>query len=62
MEHLTQDERDILSRKRFYAIPMDLVIEAQKLAVSIDDTCIEALRRKIHEKKGRLSVTKQEHT
>jgi hypothetical protein len=51
MEHLTQKERDELSRKRFYAIPLSLVIEAQKMAVSIDDTCIEALLRKIHEKK-----------
>jgi hypothetical protein len=32
-------------------IPMELAYEAQKWAVSIDDTCIEALRRKIHETK-----------
>lgn len=56
MDHLTQVERDELSRKRFYAIPMSLVIEAQKYAVSIDDTCIQALKHKIQEKKELLSV------
>jgi hypothetical protein len=54
MEHLTQEERDELSRKRFYAIPMSLVIDAQKMAVSIDDTCIKALLQKINEKKKAL--------
>lgn len=56
MEQLTQEERDTLSRKRFYAIPMSLVIEAQKMAVSIDDTCINALKQKIQEKKELLYV------
>ena len=56
MDHLTQVERDELSRKRFYAIPMSLVIEAQKYAVSIDETCIQALKHKIQEKKELLSV------
>lgn len=56
MEQLSQEERDILSRKRFYAIPMNLVIEAQKMAVSIDDTCINALKQKIQEKKELLYV------
>jgi hypothetical protein len=51
MEQLTQAERDDLSRKRFYALPLSLVLEAQKLAVSIDDTCINALKQKIQEKK-----------
>jgi hypothetical protein len=59
MEHLTQDERDELSRKRFYQIPMRLVIEAQKYAVSIDDTCIEALLNKINEKKKALYLNQQ---
>ena len=49
--HLTQTERDESSRKRFYAIPMSLIIEAQKYAVSIDETCIQALKHKIQEKK-----------
>ena len=56
MEQLTQAARDALSRKRFYAIPMSLVIEAQKMAVSIDDTCINALKQKIQEKKELLYV------
>ncbi|MCW4041344.1 MAG: hypothetical protein NWE83_11420 [Candidatus Bathyarchaeota archaeon] len=56
MDHLTQVERDESSRKRFYAIPMSLVIEAQKYAVSIDETCIQALKHKIQEKKELLSV------
>jgi hypothetical protein len=56
MDHLTQVERDELSRRRFYVIPMSLVIEAQKYAVSIDETCIQALKHKIQEKKELLSV------
>jgi hypothetical protein len=56
MDYLTQAERDALSRKRFYAIPMSLVIEAQKYAVSIDETCIQAVKHKIQEKKELLSV------
>ncbi len=56
MDHLTQAERDELSRKRFYALPMSLIIEAQKYAVSIDETCIQALKYKIQEKKELLSV------
>ena len=51
MKHLTRDERETLFKKRFCLIPMKLAYEAQKWSVSIDDTCIEALRRKIHEKK-----------
>jgi hypothetical protein len=51
MKQLTRDEREALFRKRFYMIPMEVAYEAQKWAVSIDDTCIEALRRTIHEKK-----------
>jgi hypothetical protein len=51
MKHLTRDEREALFRKRFCLIPIKLAYEAQRWAVSIDDTCIEALRRKVHEKK-----------
>ena len=51
MKHLTRDERETLFRKRFCLIPIKLAYEAQKWAVSIDDTYIEALRRKIHEGK-----------
>jgi hypothetical protein len=56
VDHLTQAERNELSRKRFYALPMRLIIEAQKYAVSIDETCIQALKHKIQEKKELLSV------
>jgi hypothetical protein len=56
MEQLTQAKRDALSRKRFYSLPMSLVIEAQKMAVSIDDTCINALKQKIQEQKELLYV------
>jgi hypothetical protein len=56
MEQLMQEKRDALSRKRFYALPMSLVIEAQKMAVSIDDTCINALKQKIQEHKALLYV------
>jgi len=35
---------------------MSLIIEAQKYAVSIDETCIQALKHKIQEKKELLSV------
>jgi hypothetical protein len=56
MEQLTQEERDIRSRKRFYTLPMRLVIEAQKMAVSIDDACINALKQKIQEQKALLYV------
>ena len=51
MQHLTRDEREALFRKQFCLIPIKLAYEAQRWAVSIDDTCIEALRRKIHERK-----------
>lgn len=51
MKPLTRNDREALFRKRFCMIPMELAYEAQKWAVSIDDTCIEALRRKIHETK-----------
>jgi hypothetical protein len=47
MELLKQAERDVLSWKSFYALPLSLVLEAQKLAVSIDDICINALKQKI---------------
>lgn len=56
MKLLTRDEREALFRKRFCLIPVKLAYEAQKWAVSIDDTCIEALRRKIHEKKKPISL------
>jgi hypothetical protein len=51
MKYLTRDERETLFKTRFCLIPIKLAYEAQKWAVSIDDTCIEALRHKIHEKK-----------
>ena len=51
MKRLTLLERDQLSRKCHLYIPMELVYEAEKWQVAIDDTCIEALRRKIHAQK-----------
>ena len=51
MKRLTLSERDQLARKCHLYIPMELVYEAEKWQVSIDDTCIEALRRRIHARK-----------
>ena len=51
MKQLTLIERDQLARKCHLYIPMELVYEAETWQVAIDDTCIEALRRKIHAQK-----------
>lgn len=51
MKRLTLDDCDQLARKCHLYIPMELVYEAEKWLVSIDDTCIEALRRQIHTQK-----------
>jgi hypothetical protein len=45
------------TRKRYYALPLELVYEAQQYAVPIEKTCIDALRRTIQEKKARLYGT-----
>ena len=45
------------SRKRYYAIPFELAYEALFYDVSIGETCREALRRTIQEKKLRLYGT-----
>jgi len=50
MKRITHQYRD-QPRKSHVYIPMDLLYEAEKWAVSIDDTCIEALQRKIHDQK-----------
>ena len=44
-------DRDRLVRQCHLYIPLELVYEAEKWQVDLEDTCIEALRRKIHEKK-----------
>jgi hypothetical protein len=51
MKRLTLHDRDQLSRKCPLYIPMELVCEAEKWQVSIDDTCTAALQRKIHAQK-----------
>jgi hypothetical protein len=51
MKRLTLNERDRLARKCHLYIPMELVYEAEKWQVDIEDTCIESLRRKIHAQK-----------
>jgi hypothetical protein len=48
MKRLTLLDRDQLAQKCHLYIPMELVYEAEKWQVAFDDTCIEALRRKIH--------------
>jgi hypothetical protein len=47
------------SKKRYYAIPLELAYEAQQYDVPIGETCREALRRTIQEKKQRLYGTTQ---
>ena len=44
MKRLTLRDRDHLTRKYHLYIPMELIYEAEKWQVSIDDMCIEALR------------------
>jgi hypothetical protein len=51
MKRLTLIDRDQLARKCHLYIPMELVSEAEKWQIAIDDTCIAALRRKIHAQK-----------
>ena len=43
------------SRKRYYAIPIELAYEAFLYDVPIGETCLAALQHAIHEKKQRLS-------
>jgi hypothetical protein len=51
MKRLTLSERDQLARKCHLYIPLELIYEAERWQIAIDDTCIEALRRTIHEQK-----------
>lgn len=51
MKRLTLYNHDQLARKCHLYIPMELVYEAEKWQVAIGETCIEALRRKIHAQK-----------
>ncbi len=57
MKRLTLIEHDQLARKCYLYIPMEIVYEAKKWQVAIDDTCIEAQRRKIHAQKKAYYVT-----
>jgi hypothetical protein len=45
------------TRKRYYAIPFELAYEALLYAVSIGETCREALQQAIQEKQQRLYGT-----
>jgi hypothetical protein len=45
------------SRKRYYAIPLELAYEALLYEIPIGEFCCEALRRTIQEKKQRLYGT-----
>jgi hypothetical protein len=45
------------TRKRYYAIPLELAYEALQYDISIGETCHEALERAVHEKKQRLYGT-----
>ena len=51
MKRLTLLDRDRLARKCHFYIPMELVYKAEKWQIAIDDTCIEALRCRIHAQK-----------
>jgi hypothetical protein len=46
-----------ITRKRFYAIPLELAFEALLYEVPIGETCCEALRQAILEKQQRLGTT-----
>lgn len=54
---MTHEPWNDLSRKRYYAIPLELAYEAVLYEVSIGETCCEALRQAIQEKKQRLYGT-----
>lgn len=45
------------TRKRYYAIPLELAYEALRYDVPIGETCHEALQRAIHENTQRLYGT-----
>ena len=47
------------TRNRYYAIPLELAYEANLYDIPIGETCREALRRAVHEKKQRLSDTQR---
>ena len=47
------------ARKRYYAIPIELAYEAMLYDISIGETCYEALRQAIQDKKTRLYGTIQ---
>lgn len=51
MEPLTKAEREELFKLRLVLIPSKLAREAKRLNIPIQDTCIEALRWRIHDEK-----------
>jgi hypothetical protein len=51
MERLTKAEREALFKARFILIPSKLAREALRLKIDIQDTVIEALRWRIHNRK-----------
>jgi hypothetical protein len=51
MEPITKADRQELFKLRIVLIPTKLAREAQRLHIPIQDTCIEALRRKIYAQK-----------
>lgn len=51
MKRFTVRDRDRVARKCHLYIPLELVYEAETWQVDVNDTCIEALRRKIHAQK-----------
>ncbi len=51
------------ARKRYYAIPFELAYEAVFYNVPIGETCTDALKQAIHEKKRLYETTCcQDHT
>jgi hypothetical protein len=51
MDTLTKKEREDLFKARFILLPPKLVRDAIQWKINIQDTVIEALHRRIHDKK-----------
>lgn len=54
MDLLQKAEREELLRQRFVLIPTKLAREAMRFKVDIQDTCIEAVARRIHDEKKKF--------
>jgi len=61
MERVTKAEQEELLRQRFILIPESMAREAMRLDIDIQDTVIEALRWRIHNRK-KAYFMKQEST